>query len=87
MKKGIVIGLLLGIALALVVGAAVPQAPKYWQDLIQKPDQEWIEAYGYNNESVLAFNVRRLLQVQNFIAQEMMTLKAQVKTLSDPNTP
>ncbi len=62
---------------------------KYWQDVIRKPNQTWITQYGYNNESVLAFNVRSLLEVQNRMAQEVVALTAKVEALSvsDPNDP
>jgi hypothetical protein len=80
MKKGIVIG----IVLCLCLGAAQPIS-KYWQDVIRKPNQTWIEQYGYDNESVLAFNVRSLLEVQNNMARELVELKAQVASLADPN--
>lgn len=59
MKKGILIAVLL----CLCLGAASKKAPKYWQDTILKPEQAWIEAYGYNNESVLAYNVRSLIRI------------------------
>jgi peptidoglycan hydrolase CwlO-like protein len=42
MKKGIVIG----IALMLVLGAA--PAKKYWQDVLLQQGQEWKEAFGHD---------------------------------------
>ena len=59
MKKGI----LIGVVLTLCLGAIAPRA-KYWQDVILKPNQGWIESYGYGGESVLGYNVRSLLVVQ-----------------------
>jgi len=41
------------------MGAASNRTPKHWQDLLLRLDQPWINAYGYNPESVLAFNVRK----------------------------
>ena len=88
MKKKIalimaIIALLLAIG-TFAFGAAAPVS-KYWQDVIRKPNQTWIAQYGYNNESVLAFNVRSLLEVQNRMAQEVLALTARVEALSDPN--
>ena len=76
------------LALTFIVAVAVAQEPavkRYWQDVLRKPNQTWIQQYGYDNESVLAFNVRSLLEVQNRIAQEVVALQAKVKALSDPN--
>ena len=83
MKKGI----LIGIVLCLCLGAAAPVS-KYWQDVIRKPNQVWITAYGYNNESVLAFNVRSILEAQDAMARQIVALKATMEALQvDVNEP
>lgn len=78
MKRGIIIG----IVLCLCLGAQ--PASKYWQDVLRKPNQAWIERYGYNNESVLAFNVRSLLEVQETMARTIAALQADVEALESP---
>jgi len=95
-KYGFEIGLVLGncvmIAVLLCAGAASPQK-KYWQDQLAKPDQAWIEAYGYQGESLLAFNVRQLITAVNRhdqgirrMAQEMLAMDKELKALTgDPN--
>ena len=79
MKRGI----LIGIVLCLCLGAVAPVS-RYWQDVLRKPNQQWIETYGHREDSILAFNVRSLLEVQNRIAQELVALQAKVDAL-DPN--
>ncbi len=81
MKKGILIGILL----CLCLGAATKKVPKYWQDTILKPEQAWIEAYGYNNESILAYNVRSLIRVAQQQEIVITALKKELDALSDPN--
>jgi len=91
MKKGILkgtnivniaIGIVLGLCLCL--GAADSKVPKYWQDTILKPEQAWIEAYGYNNESVLAYNVRSLIRVAQQQEIVITALKKELDALSEP---
>ena len=77
MLKGVLIGV-------CIIQAAQPTVSKYWQDVLRKPSQAWIELYGYNNESVLAFNVRSLLEVQEALAREVTALQADVKALKSP---
>ncbi len=85
MKKAFVVFIVIAIIGTFTI--AQPVVSKYWQDVIRKPNQTWIAQYGYNNESVLAFNVRSLLEIQNRMAQEVIALTAQVEALSDPNDP
>ena len=80
MKKGILIGILL----CLCLGAA-KKVPKYWQDVILKPEQAWIEAYGYRNESILAYNVRSLILIAKQQEQVITALKKELDALNDPN--
>jgi hypothetical protein len=75
MKRGIVIGMLL----TLCLGAA---RSKYWQDVLLKPNQAWIESYGHNPDSVMAYNVRKLIEAQSAANKEITALKL---SLSDPN--
>ena len=81
MKKGILIGILL----CLCLGAAANKVSKYWQDVILKPEQAWIEAYGYNNESILAYNVRSLILIARQQKEVITALKKEMDALSDPN--
>lgn len=87
---------LIAIALAacLCMGAAAPVS-KYWQDVILKPEQAWIKLYGYNNESVLAYNTARIIQLSNNQGSEIARLKDRVakleadlkpKPVTDPNS-
>lgn len=46
-------GLLLGIVLILCIGAA-RQAPRFWQDVILKPNQAWTQAYDRNMPEAIA---------------------------------
>jgi hypothetical protein len=80
MKKGI----LIGIVLCLCLGAAVSKAPKYWQDIILKPEQAWIEAYGYNNESILAYNVKSLIRIAQQQEKVIAALKKELDALTEP---
>ncbi len=83
MKKGILIGLipllfvLLLMFLTVCLGST-SDAPKYWQDVILKPEQAWIEAYGYNNESILAYNVRSLIQIAQQQEKVIAALKKEM---------
>ena len=81
MKKGI----LIGIVLCLCLGAASQKVSKYWQDIILKPEQAWIEAYGYNNESILAYNVKSLIRIAQQQEKVITALKKELDALSDPN--
>ncbi len=81
MKKGILIGVLF----CLCLGAATKKVPKYWQDIILKPEQAWIEAYGYDNESILAYNVRSLILIAKQQEEVISALKKELDALSDPN--
>ncbi len=80
MKKGILIGILL----CLCLGAVAKKVPKYWQDIILKPEQAWIEAYGYNNESILAYNVRSLILIAKQQEEVISALKKELDALSEP---
>lgn len=82
------------IAAVMCMGAAAPVS-KYWQDLILKPEQAWIERYGYNNESVLAYNVARIIKLGNAQGMEIQRLQERVAKLeadlkpnqvADPNS-
>lgn len=86
------------IAAGLALGAAVTP-PKYWKSVMQvKPSVEWLEAYGWGDESFLAHGQWVNRQVlDNFIkvqADAMASLKtkmdgfeARLKALEpvDPN--
>jgi len=88
MKNVPLIIAIIALILALITvtfGAAAPVS-RYWQDVLRKPNQAWIEVYGHREDSVLAYNVRTLLEVQNRIAQEVVALQAKVEAL-DPNDP
>ena len=82
MKKAFVLFVVL--ATIGTFSIAQPTVSKYWQDVLRKPNQAWIERYGYRNESVLAFNVRSLLEVQESMARTMAALQAEVKALESP---
>lgn len=79
MKKGIIIGILL----CLCLGAASKKTQRYWQDTILKPEQAWIEAYGYNNESVLAYNIRSLIKVAQQQEIVLTALKKELDALTN----
>ena len=70
------------IAVLLSMGAAAPVS-KYWQDLLLKPGQAWIENYGYNNESVLAYNVARIIQLDNTQGREIERLQERIKSIEE----
>ena len=76
MKKTIAVALMI----CLCLGAAAPVS-KYWQDVILKPEQAWINLYGYNNESVLAYNTARIIQLSNNQGSEIARLKERVAKL------
>ncbi|KKM25658.1 hypothetical protein LCGC14_1592760 [marine sediment metagenome] len=42
MKKGIITGFVVCLVLLLAVGAS----PKHWQDILIRPNQEWVENYN-----------------------------------------
>ena len=90
----IAVVIVVALAACLCMGAAAPVS-KYWQDLILKPEQAWIERYGYNNESVLAYNVARIIKLGNAQGMEIQRLKERVarleadlkpKPVADPNS-
>ena len=89
MKRGI----LIGIALCLLMGAAASRAPKHWQDLLLRLDQPWINAYGYDPESVLAFNVRKnnlsigLVSKQTNDHEKRIAVLEALVNVDDPNEP
>ncbi|HIJ71130.1 MAG TPA: hypothetical protein HPP87_07180 [Planctomycetes bacterium] len=80
MKKGI----LIGICLALCLGA-VPQ--RYWQDVVPKCSQQWLNAYGYNPDAVLAYSAWKHEQEIKVLNNRLVALEARVKNLepTDPN--
>ncbi len=80
-KAAMLIALLAILLLLSAVCLAAQPVSKYWQDVLRKPNQTWIELYGYNNESVLAFNVRSLLEVQESMARTIVSLQADVEAL------
>jgi hypothetical protein len=87
-------GIVIGVVLCLCIAAAAP-VKKYWQDQLLKPDQAWIEAYGYNGESILAYNARSLVLLANQngpairqLSEQVVELDKRLKALEpivDPN--
>ena len=67
-----------------IIVVASDKVPKYWQDIILKPEQAWIEAYGYNNESILAYNVRSLILIAKQQEEVITALKKELDALSEP---
>jgi hypothetical protein len=64
----------------------------YWQDRLDKPEQKWIEQYGYNNDSILAYNILKLWQInQNYkrvieqLDREILKLQQRVTALESKN--
>ena len=92
MKKGILnhflnptyFYIIIFILLCVGFGAASQKVPKYWQDVILKPEQAWIEAYGYNNESILAYNVRSLILIARQQEAVITALKKELDALTEP---
>lgn len=85
-KDRLLIGSMLCVLLVMFcLGAAANKVPKYWQDVILKPEQAWIEAYGYNNESILAYNVKSLIRIAQQQEMVITMLKTELDALSDPN--
>jgi hypothetical protein len=69
---------------------AVAMKNEYWQDLLLRPDQQWIEKYGYNPDDVLAFNVHQLLLIVNNQGLAIQELERRLgvqdpNAVSDPN--
>lgn len=87
MKKGIIVGILISSIMLCVYKEikASDKVPKYWQDIILKPEQAWIKAYGYNNESILAYNVKSLIRIAQQQEKVIKALKKEMDDLSDPN--
>lgn len=86
MKDRTLLKILLGLMLlGICLGAATKKVPKYWQDVILRPEQAWIEAYGYNNESILAYNVRSLILIAKQQEEVISALKKELDALTDPN--
>jgi len=85
MKKNVL--LIVAISALLITMAYGAQAPlKFWQDVLRKPTQAWRNAYGHREDSVLAYNVRSILEVQDAMANEVVALRAIVDAhLKDPN--
>ncbi len=84
----LLIGSMLCVLLVMFcLGAAAKKVPKYWQDVILKPEQAWIEAYGYNNESILAYNIRSLILIAKQHEEVILALKKELDALTDPNDP
>ncbi len=85
MKKAFVVFIVIATVGTFTIAQPLAQSvKKYWQDVILKPNQGWIASYGYNGESVLAYNVRSLLARQQVTMREVATLKAQVAALMTP---
>lgn len=76
----IIVVLIVAVAACLCIGAAAPVS-KYWQDLLLKPEQAWIERYGYNNESVLAYNTARIIKLSNNQGLEIQRLQERIDKL------
>ncbi len=84
---------LASLVLASLVYAAAP--PKYWKDLLKiKPNTEWVEAYGWGDESFLAnhaWRMEQLVEAHGLVIQEMKKemdlLRVRVDALEgrDPN--
>lgn len=58
--KWLLVGIATGAVIMICFAAQNPPEKQYWQDGLIKPDQKWIEQYGYSDDSVLAYNVRRI---------------------------
>lgn len=82
MKKAFVVFTIIAIIGTFTI--AQPAVSKYWADVIRRPNQTWIQRYGYDNESVLAFNVRSLLENQEVMARTIVALTAKAEA-HDPN--
>ena len=103
MKKIIVLICVLFCITVIIAQPMRPQEPKYWQDILPRPNQKWIEDYGHGNEQQLAYTCARIINSygaqQKQIAQLMertKELKARIEALealkdtidgSDPNVP
>jgi len=92
-KTILVILILIGVFLyASLAGQKTQVKKEYWQDFLFKPNQAWIEKYGFDNDSQLAYNImylRNMIQIQQRnIAALDKKLKAKTETIdmvADPN--
>jgi hypothetical protein len=75
-KKVSLIILMFGLAcVAIAQSMSDPNdTKKYWQDMLVKPEQGWINEYGYSDMSVTAYNVRRLYAICQNQQQQINTL-------------
>lgn len=97
-KKTVLVFFLIWMCLFLFDIIAAQKPPevqkKYWQDLLFKPNQAWIEKYGFDNDSQLAYNIvysRNMIQrQQRQIVALTKQIEAQTETTDvviDPNDP
>lgn len=86
MRKGLVLGILFCICL----GAAAPrtaQAPKDWSGALLTLDNPWLSTYGYDHESILAYNAWRHNRAINALAAQIRALDVRLSAIEPKPEP
>lgn len=76
MKEKLVLILTLAVLALAVCGCGTgPEIKTHWQDAVLKPNQSWQDAYGTDNESVLAHGLAQTTRAVNAQARAIGILK------------
>jgi len=64
---------------------------RYWQDVLRKPTQRWINEFGYSDELLVAYNLQALHKAVNnqgraiiALRNKIVELEEQIRELSKP---
>ena len=79
--RRVVAGLVLIVAMVCFVMGATQKT--YWQDLLLTPKQAWVELYGINPDSQLAYNVWIQKQLLDGQGKVIEGLKKEIEALKD----
>ena len=56
---------------------------RYWQDMLRKPTQRWINEFGYNDEILVAYNLQALINAVNNQTRAIVALRDKVLELEE----
>ncbi len=82
MRKFVIQSAVIGLLFAAIPITMAVVPPKYWKDLLKiKPNTEWIEAYGFGDESFLANHAWRMEQLVEAHGGVIKELKKEIDLL------
>lgn len=82
MKKGIIIG----IVFCLCMSAVAPVS-RHWQNEVPRLSQQWLNVYGYDPHSVLAYSAWKHERSIQMMEMKLKAVEARLARLEKPVDP